>query len=96
MKAAYTNPQQDPCKREFLSPNDKKFKLMMTLFHDALKKDTNAELKYCSKCHTLAETRAGARLHKSCPKTFTSKQILGIFLPKIIDLKYFRGHFGRY
>jgi len=75
--------------RDYLSRGYKRYKTMLNLAYQAFKNDQNAELKYCIKCHIIADTRAGARLHKNCPKTLTSKQIFGrLFLLEDQTLRY--------
>ena len=73
----YSNPPEDLKKRVFLSQNEKKFKIMIDLVHAKMRDDKNSELKYCAICNEIAETRAGAKLHKDCENVYTSKQLNG-------------------
>ena len=71
----YKNPDLDTS-RLFVSLTDRKIKIMIQILH-ALLQEANPEFRYCAKCHIVAETRAGNRLHKECEPVYTSKQMKG-------------------
>ena len=78
VKITFNNPDMDVNKRPHLAKTELKFKAMIELAWEKFCADKNSELKYCSDCHIIAETRAGSELHFRCKNVFTSKQLKGL------------------